>query len=400
MNRIIIGDGVSMTCDMLEALGSELVLLGRLNGVVKVKSITVASSGCLHGTIIAEEASVLGQVVGKIEVNGLLHIGSEGSVEGVVDFQELWAEKGAQLNGDGAEKKLRPTSLQVGMDDDQGADEGARERNSPRKIAQILGREALGLSGAANSVKKSLFLVPEDREDEQQEQSTSVSASAGGPHHRGVLSTDTIISQAGSILISTEKSFTPVYGTGRFGRFGSETASPKPPVSPISSPKAALHKSHTFAGGGDGEESSGHLQIPSNGSDSADLVSPLTSPSSKKKLNLLDQYGAGLSDEDSDGDADDVEDRYQAQGSQAAKTQRRWSMGRKGAFSFRNAMSRSMSANGKSFNASAKSQDRVVMEDCREPTDSKELSRDEVRMAHFARIANTNGRRQSLAKHF
>lgn len=87
----------------------------RIDGTVEgdlncTGKVVIGEQGKLKGTINCQNAEILGQLDGKIDVNNTLALRASGNIKGEVKTQVLIVEPNAQFNGSCAMTKPEDTS--------------------------------------------------------------------------------------------------------------------------------------------------------------------------------------------------------------------------------------------------------------------------------------------------
>jgi cytoskeletal protein CcmA (bactofilin family) len=93
---LIIGEGVCIQGKVSTA--GSIVLNGRIEGEVRAGEILVGPTGCIVGTLVADNADICGQISENIVVRKDLILRETASALGSVCYGALKIELGAQLN--------------------------------------------------------------------------------------------------------------------------------------------------------------------------------------------------------------------------------------------------------------------------------------------------------------
>ncbi len=73
---------------------------GKFKGVLQCAAkVVIGKTGVLEGDIQCKEATIEGNVVGKLEVNGVLTLKRTSSIEGEIYYKRLIVEEGAVILG-------------------------------------------------------------------------------------------------------------------------------------------------------------------------------------------------------------------------------------------------------------------------------------------------------------
>lgn len=92
---------------------SDIRIDGTVEGELKCSGkVVIGEQGKLKGTISCQNAEILGNLDGKIDVNNTLALRASGVIKGEVNTQILIVEPNAQFNGSCSMKKTeeQPTS--------------------------------------------------------------------------------------------------------------------------------------------------------------------------------------------------------------------------------------------------------------------------------------------------
>ena len=95
----IIGAGTVISGN-IECIG-DIRIDGILKGNIACRSkILLGPEAVIEGDIIANQADILGRVMGKVKVNDLLHLHGKAVVEGNIHTGKLQIEASASFNGE------------------------------------------------------------------------------------------------------------------------------------------------------------------------------------------------------------------------------------------------------------------------------------------------------------
>lgn len=95
----IIGAGAVISGN-IESIG-DIRIDGTLKGNIACKSkILLGPEAIIEGDIIANQADILGKVMGEVKVNDLLHLHGKAVVEGNIQTGKLQIESTASFNGE------------------------------------------------------------------------------------------------------------------------------------------------------------------------------------------------------------------------------------------------------------------------------------------------------------
>ena len=73
---------------------------GTVEGDIRCKGkIVVGPKGCVTGNITAENAEILGQITGNVQVDNKLVLKATATIKGDIASRQLEIEPNAQLNG-------------------------------------------------------------------------------------------------------------------------------------------------------------------------------------------------------------------------------------------------------------------------------------------------------------
>ena len=96
--NLMIGDGVTITGNI--KANNEVIIIGNVDGEIECNSIIIKKSGSVKGKIKTKMMTVTGKVEGEININGVLKIKSEGSVNGKIFYDDLQIDEGGKLSGE------------------------------------------------------------------------------------------------------------------------------------------------------------------------------------------------------------------------------------------------------------------------------------------------------------
>ena len=97
-SSLMIGEGVILTGTIKAE--NEVTIQGVIDGSVECNIITINKTGNVKGNIKANTMIVEGKAKGELNVNDVLTIKSEGSVNGKIFYKEVQIEKGGKLSGE------------------------------------------------------------------------------------------------------------------------------------------------------------------------------------------------------------------------------------------------------------------------------------------------------------
>ncbi len=96
--RNIIGKGTTITGN-IETFGN-IRIDGRLNGNIKSKSkVALGQGSTVEGNILAQNAEIEGEVIGKLEVSDILILHPTAVIQGDIITAKLVIKSGAVFNG-------------------------------------------------------------------------------------------------------------------------------------------------------------------------------------------------------------------------------------------------------------------------------------------------------------
>ena len=97
-SSLMIGEGVTITGTIKAS--NKVTVQGTIDGDIECNSVTINKSGNVKGKIKTETMTVEGKAEGELNVNDVLNIKSEGSVNGKIFYGEIQIEKGGKLSGE------------------------------------------------------------------------------------------------------------------------------------------------------------------------------------------------------------------------------------------------------------------------------------------------------------
>ena len=97
-SSLLIGESVIITGTVKAE--NEVTIQGTIDGDVDCHSVLVTKTGNIKGKLKAENIKVEGKVEGEISIVNLLHIRSEGLVDGKVFYGNIQIEEGGKLLGE------------------------------------------------------------------------------------------------------------------------------------------------------------------------------------------------------------------------------------------------------------------------------------------------------------
>ncbi len=93
-----IGKGTSITGD-IEAYGN-IRIEGKIKGNIQSKSKVVLGNGAkVEGNIVAQNAEIEGEIVGKVEISEILYLRATSVINGDIYASKVVTESGAQISG-------------------------------------------------------------------------------------------------------------------------------------------------------------------------------------------------------------------------------------------------------------------------------------------------------------
>ncbi len=99
VSTTIIGAGAVISGNIVSA--GDIRIDGTLKGNLACKAkILLGPDAVIEGDIIANQADILGRVLGKVRVNDLLHLHGKAVVEGNIHTAKLQIESTASFNGE------------------------------------------------------------------------------------------------------------------------------------------------------------------------------------------------------------------------------------------------------------------------------------------------------------
>lgn len=79
---------------------NDLRIDGSLNGNISAnKKVLIGQSGQVKGNIYAREVYIMGEIIGDLEVSGLVRIGATAKVRGLIVSGEIQIDAGADVEG-------------------------------------------------------------------------------------------------------------------------------------------------------------------------------------------------------------------------------------------------------------------------------------------------------------
>ena len=96
--KVIIGNGVSIKGEISKA--DEIQIDGNADIIINTDNLIIGSTGDLKGTIQTDNADVWGKLDGNLKVAGTLTIQEQGSVSGIIEYQNLQIKLGGQIKGE------------------------------------------------------------------------------------------------------------------------------------------------------------------------------------------------------------------------------------------------------------------------------------------------------------
>ena len=96
--KVIIGNGVTIKGEISKA--DEIQIDGNADIVINTDNLIIGSTGELKGTIQTDNADVWGKLDGNLKVAGTLTIQEQGSVSGIIEYQNLQIKLGGQIKGE------------------------------------------------------------------------------------------------------------------------------------------------------------------------------------------------------------------------------------------------------------------------------------------------------------
>jgi cytoskeletal protein CcmA (bactofilin family) len=95
--ELVVGEGVVLN-GSLEVPNKALVL-GAINGDLKVHSLAVGSTGKIEGKVDCQIADIAGHVKDDLRVHELLIVRSSSRISGNIFYKEIDIERGAKISG-------------------------------------------------------------------------------------------------------------------------------------------------------------------------------------------------------------------------------------------------------------------------------------------------------------
>ena len=96
--KVIIGNGVTLKGEISKA--DEIQIDGNADIIINTDNLIIGSTGDLKGTIQTDNADVWGKLDGNLKVAGTLTIQEQGSVSGIIEYQNLQIKLGGQIKGE------------------------------------------------------------------------------------------------------------------------------------------------------------------------------------------------------------------------------------------------------------------------------------------------------------
>jgi cytoskeletal protein CcmA (bactofilin family) len=145
-NKLYIGEGVTIKGAILTS--DTVVVHGILEGDISVSNLLVGETGTIKGRInVAQKAEILGKVLERLNVKGLLILRSSCRVDGNVSCGTLQIEQGASITGG-----IYPTDYRADQRNfKSGREDGSRSANGISSL-QRLDLSALELAPSQISV--------------------------------------------------------------------------------------------------------------------------------------------------------------------------------------------------------------------------------------------------------
>ena len=97
-SSLMIGEGVTITGTI--SANNEVTIQGTIDGDIECNSVTINKSGNVKGKVRTDTMTVQGKAEGEINVNTVLNIKSEGSVNGKVFYGEIQIDEGGKISGE------------------------------------------------------------------------------------------------------------------------------------------------------------------------------------------------------------------------------------------------------------------------------------------------------------
>lgn len=95
--ELVVGEGVVLNGTL--EVPHEAFISGTMNGDLKVKSLTVGSTGKITGTVDCQEADIAGYVKDDLRVHKMLVLRGNSQISGNIFYKEIEIEKGAKISG-------------------------------------------------------------------------------------------------------------------------------------------------------------------------------------------------------------------------------------------------------------------------------------------------------------
>ncbi|PPR44777.1 MAG: hypothetical protein CFH18_00920 [Alphaproteobacteria bacterium MarineAlpha5_Bin8] len=96
--KVIVGNGVTIKGEISKA--DEIQIDGNADIVINTDNLIIGSTGELKGTIQTDNADIWGKLDGNLKVAGTLTIQEQGTVSGIIEYQNLQIKLGGQIKGE------------------------------------------------------------------------------------------------------------------------------------------------------------------------------------------------------------------------------------------------------------------------------------------------------------
>ena len=96
--KVIIGNGVKIKGEITDA--DEVQIDGSADVTMNTDNLMIGGTGDLKGTITSHNADVWGKLDGEVKVDGTLTIQEQGSVSGIIEYENLQIKLGGKIKGD------------------------------------------------------------------------------------------------------------------------------------------------------------------------------------------------------------------------------------------------------------------------------------------------------------
>jgi cytoskeletal protein CcmA (bactofilin family) len=126
--KVVIGNGVKIKGEITDA--DEVQIDGSADVTMITDNLVIGGTGDVKGTITTNNADVWGKLDGEVKISGTLTIQEQGSVSGIIEYDNLQIKLGGKIKGDvKASEKIKKTddtknikkeeslSLQSSLDD-------------------------------------------------------------------------------------------------------------------------------------------------------------------------------------------------------------------------------------------------------------------------------------------